>query len=582
MPWRGPVRRWITILPAADSRFGLRGEELRMQSLRILRRVSLMLALAAAALANVGAAGAGIEVDYQNPITAVQPIARPPTHSCTVTVMQDFAFNSSVGHDTFDGTLSPPADCPGPWSKIVLDFTGRVAGRQFDRLMDVWLGGAEIFQSTTPEPDPSGITWHVEHDATRYSSVFAWAAPIKVRLANYVTSVYTGVIYGTLTVSYYQATPIYPAPQHADEVIGFPNADSEYFYNPDDVRTTTATVPRNLTAAYLELYLKGNSCDEFWYGSQPDDYAGPNGLCGGGAFREIQVSIDGQLAGVAWPFPFIFTGGVNPLLWRPIPAVNAFDMPPQTVDLTPYVGLLTDGQPHTISLRVAHDGYYWGIAGDLLLYRDPALAQTTGAVTSRSIGPTANESYQEKVGSNSGVFTTTASRHIVVSGYVDTSAGRITTTVDQTFGFQNKQELDLVNFLENLRHEETIETLTTTSGPGGTTVRRDSESYPITMRSIFQVPHQGQADFFNLDAGVLQALERTTSLSVNGVETFAASLSDSVNASGLLSRTNGVTTLSGGRDSEDYDASDSRGACYHHQIVAAQGWVKSDRLLPSC
>jgi peptide N-acetyl-beta-D-glucosaminyl asparaginase amidase A len=553
-----------------------------MWGLSLLRRVSPLLVMLAAVLVNVGAAAAGNEVDYQDPLTAVQPIARPPTQSCTATVMQDFAFNSSVGHDTFDGTLAPPSGCPGPWSKIVLDFNGHVAGRQFDRLMDAWLGGAEIFQSSTPEPDPSGIRWHVEHDATRYSSLFAQAEPIRVRLANYVTDVYTGVIYGSLTVSYYQAAPAYPAPQHADQVIGFPNADSDYFYGPNDVRTTTVTFPRNLTAASLELYLKGNSCDEFWYGSQPDDYAGPNGLCGGGAFREVQVSIDGQLAGVAWPFPFIFTGGVNPLLWRPIPAVNAFDMPPQTVDLTPYVGLLTDGQPHTISLRVAHDGFYWGIAGDLLLSRDPVLAQTTGAVTSRSIAPTAGESYQENVGSKSGVFTTTASRHDIVSGYVDTSAGRITTTVDQTFGFQNRQELDLVNFLENLTHGETVDTVTTTSGPGGTTVRRVSESYPITMRSIFQVPHQGAADFFNLAAGVQQALDRTTTISVNGAQTFAASLSDSVNASGLLSRTNGVTTLSGGRDSEDYDASDSTGACYHHQIVASQGWVKSDHLIPSC
>jgi hypothetical protein len=54
-------------------------------------------------------------------------------------------------------------------------------------------------------------------------------------------------------------------------------------------------------------------------------------------------------------------------------------MPPQVIDLTPCVGLLTDGQPHTISLRVAHDGFYWGIGSDLLLYRDPALAHTTGA-----------------------------------------------------------------------------------------------------------------------------------------------------------------------------------------------------------
>ena len=550
--------------------------------MRCTRIVAAAFFSASALLVGSFPASAGNEVNYQDPLTAVQPIFRPPTPSCTTTAMQDFAFNSSQGHGVFDGTLTPPAACPGPWSKIVLDFTGRVAGRQFDRLMNVWVGGSQVFQSTTPEPDPDGITWHVEHDATRYSSLFAQPAPIKVELQNYVDSTYTGVIYGTLQVTYYQATASYPAPEHPDQVVGFPNADSSYFYGPNDVRSTDVTFPRNLTRAYLELYLKGNSCDEFWFGSQPDDYASQNGLCGGGAFREVQVSIDGQLAGVAWPYPFIFTGGVNPLLWRPIPAVNAFDMPPQVVDLTPYVGLLNDGQPHTISLRVAHDGYYWGIGSDLLLYRDPVLSQTSGAVTSRSITPDAGETYGENTGANGGVFTTSASRHVNISGYVDTSAGRITTNVDQTFGFSNRQELNLTNFLENVSHDETIDTATTTAGPDGTTVRRVSESYPIRMRSLFQIPEHGQQDFFNLPAGVEQSLQRQTTVSVDGAQTFSSWLDDTVNASGLLSRTNGVTTLAGGRDSEDYIASDSTGSCYHHKLVAAQGWVTSDHMLPSC
>jgi Peptide N-acetyl-beta-D-glucosaminyl asparaginase amidase A len=550
--------------------------------MRLPRIVAAALCIASAVLVSAFPAAAGNEVSYQDPLTAAPPITRAPTPSCSVTVMQDFAFNSSVGQGVFNGTLTPPPACPGPWSKVVLDFTGQVAGRQFDRLMNVWVGGAEVFQSSTSEPDPDGITWHVEHDATPYSSLFAQAQPIKVELQNYVVGIYTGVIYGTLKVTYYQATATYPAPEHPDQIIGFPNADSSYFYSPSDVRSTSVSFPRNLTRAYLELYLKGNSCDEFWFGSQPDDFAGPNDLCGGGAFREIDVSIDGQLAGIAWPYPFIFTGGVNPWLWRPIPAVNAFDMPPQVVDLTPYVGLLNDGQPHTISLRVAHDGYYWGIGSDLLLYRDPALSQTSGALVSRSITPDAGETYGENVGSNGGVFTTNASRHLNVSGYVDTSSGRVTTTVDQTFGFSNQQELDLTNFLENLTHDETIDTVTTTASPSGTTVRRVSESYPIRMRSLFQVPQQGQKDFFNLPAGAEQSLQRRTTITVNGSQTFSSWLDDTVNASGLLSRTNGVTTLSGGRDSEDYVAYDSTGACYHHKLVAAQGWVKTDQLLPSC
>jgi hypothetical protein len=103
------------------------------------------------------------------------------------------------------------------------------------------------------------------------------------------------------------------------------------------------------------------------------------------------------------------------------------------------------------------------------------LAHTTGALTSQSITPSAGESYGENVGSNGGVFTTSASRDVSASGYVDTSDGRITTTVEQTFGFANKQELNLTNFLENVTHDETIDSVTTTA-PSGTTVRHVSES----------------------------------------------------------------------------------------------------------
>ena len=66
------------------------------------------------------------------------------------------------------------------------------------------------------------------------------------------------------------------------------------------------------------------------------------------------------------------------------------------------------------------------------------------------------------------------------------------------------------------------------------------------------------------------------------MQTFSSWLDETVNASGLLSRTNGVTSLSGGRDSEGYVASDSTGYCYHHKLVVTQGWVARDQLLRSC
>src|SRR5207245_6042697 len=118
------------------------------------------------------------------------------------------------------------------------------------------------------------------------------------------------------------------------------------------VAAAPVTLPTNALRIVLELFAKGNSCDEFWYGSEPDAYANANGLCGGGAFREIQVTVDGTLAGVVWPFPYIFTGGVNAFLWRPIAAVGAYNEDPYQVDLAQFVWMVVVCNPVTIVFAV--------------------------------------------------------------------------------------------------------------------------------------------------------------------------------------------------------------------------------------
>ena len=65
-------------------------------------------------------------------------------------------------------------------------------------------------------------------------------------------------------------------------------------------------------------------------------------LPGFSPFREVQLFIDGQLAGVVWPFPIIFTGGVVPGLWRPVVGIDAFDLKEDEIDITPWLPLLCD------------------------------------------------------------------------------------------------------------------------------------------------------------------------------------------------------------------------------------------------
>jgi len=43
----------------------------------------------------------------------------------------------------------------------------------------------------------------------------------------------------------------------------------------------------------------------------------PNGTTyGKGSFREARLLVDGQLAGVAFPYITIYTGGIVPAAWR--------------------------------------------------------------------------------------------------------------------------------------------------------------------------------------------------------------------------------------------------------------------------
>jgi hypothetical protein len=70
-------------------------------------------------------ASAGEGTSYQNPVTADRPIPVPPTPSCTVTLATDYVTNTPSGApQDYNGTFTPPPGCPGPWAKVILNWTG--------------------------------------------------------------------------------------------------------------------------------------------------------------------------------------------------------------------------------------------------------------------------------------------------------------------------------------------------------------------------------------------------------------------------------------------------------------------------
>ncbi len=465
----------------------------------------------------------------------------------------------------------------------MLNWTGHEAGRQFDRAGGITLGGAQIFFTSTPEPDPDGITWHAQKDVTEYTSLFTAGQPYAISVPNYLSGILTGVMHISASLTFYEPDAAHPAPAVPDRVVGL---GTQYLSDGSSAANFALSgLPTNLTRADLEVYPKGNSCDEFWYGGLPDSFVSAHpdaGLCGGGPYRELDASLDGTPAGATIPFPNIFTGGVNPLLWRPIPAVDAFNLLPRDLDLTPFVGSLVDGGDHAVALSVRNAQSYWGLTPNLLLWTDRGAAHTSGATTTNSLAahPTQVGSTQQ-TGAQSVVYTLTANRSYTIAGWVQTSSGRVDTTVTQTLGFTNTNDFALTNYREQTRNDQRITTATTTVDPTGTHARIVDEQDPLTAVEMFQQPPS--TDFFTLPAQVTQSKILSVQNVDNGTTTFSSNLNDTTQGAGMLSEYgSGQYRLANGTDRQDYEYTESSSLCYHHTIYAAQGYVTADSAARSC
>ncbi|WP_045560317.1 peptide-N4-asparagine amidase [Streptomyces sp. FxanaA7] len=355
--------------------------------------------------------------DWHDPITAAPPVSRPEnTRSCEVTVAEarfkDFT--------PYRGTYTPPAECGRKWSKVVLRLDGKVKGRQFDRLGHLRIGGVEVFRTSTPQPSPDGIEWSVEKDVTRYGETLRSEQPVEMLIGNVVDDTYTGIIEVKVTLTFYT---------------GRPDASTARTV-PDRVLTlqdgTGLTTPRNSERIVAEVYATGSGggCEEYWYLTVPDE-APYSCKADDGPYREVRIEVDGQLAGIAAPFPNVWTGGwSNPFLWYVVPGPRALDIQPLRYDLTPFAGLLNDGRPHRIEVSVAGvpEGQSgWSTPVNVLVWQDEKSEHVTGALTKVREGDFVNSSTYTPGAEHR--LDTEGSNRLTVAGYVDTSHGRVTTTV---------------------------------------------------------------------------------------------------------------------------------------------------------
>ncbi|KAL1815383.1 hypothetical protein ACET3Z_017957 [Daucus carota] len=387
-----------------------------------------------------------------------KPIDLPPTKPCSLLILKhDFGY--TYGKPPVLADYKPPfSKCPSQhFGKIVLEWKATCKGRQFDRIFGVWLGGVELLRSCTAEPRSNGIVWSVKKDVTRYYSLLMTNQTLAVYLGNLVDNTYTGVYHVELSFHFYPAKKElsnggdfgHGYGSNADLIMpisrNLPLNDGLWFevVNSTDVQSKTFNLPKNAYKAVLEVYVSPHENDEFWYTNLPNEYIAENNLTnvpGNGPFREVLVSLDGKVIGAVWPFTVVYTGGINPLLWRPISAIGSFDLPSYDIEVTPSLGTLLDGKTHEFGFSVTNALNVWYIDANLHIWLDAKTEKTKGKVLRTSTLPCHVSSVSNFTGFN-GTFLTTVSRLIKSTGWVKSSYGKITTQAIQQFNYSNFMEM---------------------------------------------------------------------------------------------------------------------------------------------
>ncbi|KDP34768.1 hypothetical protein JCGZ_10548 [Jatropha curcas] len=382
---------------------------------------------------------------------------------CVHTVLQH-DFGSTYGKPPVLANYTPPSHCPSErFSKIVLEWGSTCKGRQYDRIFGVWLGGVELFRSCTAEPRKTGIFWSVQKDITRYHSLLIKneTQEFAVYIGNIVDSTYTGVYHVNITIHFYPAEEKFSHNEYglsdvvdthaskADLILpisrNLPLNDGLWFKieNSTDTQFKEFVIPQNVYRAVLEVYVSFHENDEFWYSNYPDEYIVANNLTdypGNGPFREVVVSLDGEVVGAIWPFTVIYTGGINPLLWRPITGIGSYNLPSYDIEITSFLGSILDGKTHELSFSVTNALNVWYTDANLHLWLDHKSTKTKGKVLKHKSKPlvfSLASNFQDL----NGTVLTTARRSISTSGWVQSSLGKITTHFNQLFSYRNSMEI---------------------------------------------------------------------------------------------------------------------------------------------
>lgn len=548
-------------------------------------------------------------VGSPNVAIADPPVPRPATTPCVVQLFPKQSFGDTGANNRMDAVphlynYQPPAGCKGAWAKVVLEADFAVdAGHQYDRTASIWLNGVNLYFGTTEEPSPTlGPSWRVTRDLTDYTSLLRSPGKGAALVNNWVDPKRASMVHVSARLLFYPADAHFPAPRTPDAVYSLSGTNNVAMnlQSGDDQLQRKLTLPRNTARVYMDLFAQSQFHDEFWYTCLPDKYIEQTSAfamkrgyagapvharaCNGGNYREAEVSIDGQPAGLAPIYPWVYTGGIDPYLWRPTPGVQTLNFVPYRLDLTPFAGLLSDGAQHAVSVRVLGANHYFSVAAALLVYRDPHAEQTRGAVTRNTLAgatlePTVTSTLGKSTSKTNGDVLTRAKQSYVIEGYIKTPAGRVNTRVEQNISFANTQRFTAVD-AHTYRQviEQTAHVEGTSSSTGKSSAARSlqrSLDYSLIVNSLKHANSNGsQTKTVHLQQsyakhiGQREAGRPPYQATIRNARITADQVTFNAAHTGLAGNTGQSST-------QTFAFSDSLGDCYRGELHALGGKVSS-------
>ncbi|KAI5081903.1 hypothetical protein GOP47_0001646 [Adiantum capillus-veneris] len=506
--------------------------------------------------------------------------------------------NRHVFGDTGDAApaTSQFATCTAgaTFDRVVLRWQGSCTGRQFGRISTVWVSGVEVVRTCTPEFPDGGGSWAFSKDVTRFTSLFKTVRKVSVELGNVPDVDYNGVYNISIFLDFYQtglkrqyASPdLSTAPAHKIKAIALPNPKSGGYWfrlggsdNPQSISKEVTGLPRNAYRAVLELCVSSHGDDESWFTNPPNDYADSTNLTfGNGPFREISVSIDNKFVGSVWPFPLVYTGGFNPLAWRPALPIGTSLVPSYDLEITPFLSYLIDGSPHTITLTVTNSLSVWLIDANLHLWVDSKGTTTFSSLLNYN-APYYAPSINSKFSGLDGQFVVSADRNYSFSGWVLSSQGNVTICVTSSFTYNNTV------LLEDNYGYQTANLLITSQRQ---IVTSNDTAILATYKTTTEFPfgitctqRDGPNDSTYLKCSIAHGMS-SDEFAIYAKGNFARSISNIQTAAGELNVASD-NTVSGGTGSlhQQYDYKGTKG-CYKRLLSTQDSTILADSSSSIC